>query len=164
MIRRGAPRGANGAGALLVASPIIFLTDNSLSASAEGRRTLLPALPVLKWSACLLIRDTIVRFRNAHVGHKTPPNLVETLPGPLQDSYMTGKSMTEEKKHPAAPAVERVGANKRAKVAVSSPIASKKIKTSPDILTEDARYELARKEAEARVVRHDLRDRLRGRS
>ena len=69
-----------------------------------------------------------------------------------------------EGNHPTAPAVERVGANKRAKAAVSSPIATKKIKTSPEILTEDARYELARKEAEARVVRHDLRDRLRGRT
>jgi hypothetical protein len=111
----------------------------------------------------LLIRDTMVRFRNVHVGRKPPPNFVETWPGSLQDSYMTGKSMTEGKKHPAVPAVERVGANKRAKAAVSSPIATKKVKTSPEILTEDARYELARKEAEARVVRHDLRDRLRGR-
>jgi hypothetical protein len=78
---------------------------------------------------------------------------------------MTGKSMTEGKKHPAAPAVERVGVKKRAKAApaVSTPIATKKVKTSPEILTEDARYELARKEAEARIVRHDLRDRLRGR-
>jgi hypothetical protein len=88
--------------------------------------------------------------------------MVETLPGPLQDSYMTGKSTTEENNHPAAPAVERAGVKKRAKpgAAVSSP---KKVKVSPEILTEDARYELARKEAEARVVRHDLRDRLRGR-
>jgi hypothetical protein len=78
---------------------------------------------------------------------------------------MTGKSMTQGKKHPAAPAVKRVGVNKRAKAAaaVSTPIATKKVKTSPEILTEDARYELARKEAEARIVRHDLRDRLRGR-
>ena len=76
---------------------------------------------------------------------------------------MTGKPTTEGKKHPAAPAVERAGANKRPKAAVSSSTASKKIKTTPEILTEDARYELARKEAEARVVRHNLRDRLRGR-
>jgi hypothetical protein len=94
-----------------------------------------------------------------HVGRKPPTNLVETLPGPLQDSYMTGKSVTEENNHPAAPAVERVGANKRAKAAAPS----RKVKTKPEVLTEDARYELARKEAEARVVRHDLRDRLRGR-
>jgi hypothetical protein len=75
---------------------------------------------------------------------------------------MTGKSTTEGKKRPA---VERVGVNKRAKAAaaVSSPVATKKVKTSPEILTEDARYELARKEAEARIVRHDLRDRQRGR-
>jgi hypothetical protein len=102
----------------------------------------------------------IVRFRNAHVGHKAPPNLVETLPGTVQDSCMTGKSTTEGKKRPA---VERVGVNKRAKAAAATPIATKKVKTSPEILTEDARYELARKEAEARIVRHDLRDRLRGR-
>jgi hypothetical protein len=73
---------------------------------------------------------------------------------------MTGKSTTEGKKRPA---VERVGVNKRAKAAAATPIATKKVKTSPEILTEDARYELARKEAEARTVRHDLRDRQRGR-
>jgi hypothetical protein len=71
--------------------------------------------------------------------------------------------MTEEPKHPAAPAVKRVGVNKRAKAAASSPAATKKVKAGPEILTEDARYELARKEAEARMARHDLRDRLRGR-
>jgi hypothetical protein len=78
---------------------------------------------------------------------------------------MTGKSMTEVKKHPAAPAVEKVGVKKRAKASAdaSSQIAKKKLKASPEILTEDARYELARKEAEARSVRHDQRDRLRGR-
>jgi hypothetical protein len=78
---------------------------------------------------------------------------------------MTGKPITEEKKHPAAPAVKRVGVNKRAKAAavVSPSNATKKIKAGPEILTEDARYELARKEAEARTLRHDLRDRLRGR-
>jgi hypothetical protein len=73
--------------------------------------------------------------------------------------------MIEGKNHPAAPAVERAGVKKRAKVAAaaSSRTTSKKIKASPEILTEDARYELARKEAEARILRHDLRDRLRGR-
>ena len=73
---------------------------------------------------------------------------------------MTAKSLTEEKK-----LVERLGVNKRAKAAAVVPHSTKtkKVKVSPDILTEEARYELARKEAEARMVRHDLRDRLRGR-
>ncbi|HET6216491.1 MAG TPA: hypothetical protein VFE27_05685 [Acidobacteriaceae bacterium] len=34
-------------------------------------------------------------------------------------------------------------------------------KVRPEILTEDQRYELARKAEQARIVRHDLRDRLR---
>jgi hypothetical protein len=59
---------------------------------------------------------------------------------------MTAKSLTDAKKPPAA-----------------RPSTTRKAKASPEILTEEARYELARKEAEARIVRHDLRDRLRGR-
>ena len=108
----------------------------------------------------MLIRGTLSGFEMRMPDHKAPPNLVETLPGTVQDSCMTGKSTTEGKKRPA---VKRVGVNKRAKAEATTPIATKKVKTSPEILTEDARYELARKEAEARIVRHDLRDRQRGR-
>jgi hypothetical protein len=80
---------------------------------------------------------------------------------------MTAKSLTEEKKLSAAPVVEPLGVNKRAKAAAvvphSTKTKTKKVKASPEILTEAARYELARKEAEARMVRHDLRNRLQGR-
>jgi hypothetical protein len=106
----------------------------------------------------LLIRTSSSGFEMCTSDASIRRTWLKTLPGPLQDSYMT-----EENNHPAAPPVERVGANKRAKAAASSPAATRKVKTKPEVLTEDARYELARKEAEARVVRHDLRDRLRGR-
>jgi hypothetical protein len=46
MISRGVPRGANGIGALLVASPINFLTDNSLSVPAEGSRMCRTTFPL----------------------------------------------------------------------------------------------------------------------
>jgi hypothetical protein len=48
--------------------------------------------------------------------------------------------------------------------ASASAAGSKKgAKVRPEILTEDQRYELARKAEQARILRHDLRDRLRGR-
>jgi hypothetical protein len=65
---------------------------------------------------------------------------------------MTGKSTIEAKKHSAATA-----AGVEARAAGSK----KGAKVRPAILTEDQRYELARKAEEARIVRHDLRDRLR---
>ena len=131
-------------------SPVIFHPDQASFARRKNKLTHLGKIAIEKIASDV-----------RPVGHKPPPNLVETLPGTVQDSCMTGKSTTEGKKRPA---VKRVGVNKRAKAAaaVSSPV-TKKVKTSPKILTEDARYELARKEAEARIVRHDLRDRQRGR-
>jgi hypothetical protein len=46
MISRGVPRGAHGIGALLVASPINFFTDNSLSVPAEGKRMCRATFPL----------------------------------------------------------------------------------------------------------------------
>ena len=91
---------------------------------------------------------------------------VETLSGPVQDSCMTGKSAKEGKKHPAAPKSVESGVKTQpnASAAAASKGAKKTVKARPEILTEDARYELARKEAEARIVRHEKRDQLRGKA
>jgi hypothetical protein len=79
---------------------------------------------------------------------------------------MTGKSAKEGKKHPAAPTSVQSGVKTRANAsaAVVSKGAKKTVKDRPEILTEDARYELARKAAEARIVRHEKRDQLRGKA
>ena len=69
---------------------------------------------------------------------------------------MTGKLAIEAKKHPAATAA---GVKTRANASAAG--IKKGAKVRPAILTEDQRYELARKAEEARIVRHDLRDRLR---
>jgi hypothetical protein len=77
---------------------------------------------------------------------------------------MTLKSAIEGKKDPAAPAAGRSGVKTRANAskAASSKVAKKTVKPSPEVLTEDARYELAREAAENRVKRHAQWDRLRG--
>jgi hypothetical protein len=69
---------------------------------------------------------------------------------------MTGKSAIEAMKHSAATA-----AGVKARANASAAGSKKGAKVRPAILTEDQRYELARKAEEARIVRHDLRDRLR---
>jgi hypothetical protein len=72
---------------------------------------------------------------------------------------MTGKSAIETKKHPAATA-----AGVKARANASAAGSKKGAKVRPEVLTEDQRYELARKAEEARIVRHDLRDQQRGKA
>jgi hypothetical protein len=80
----------------------------------------------------------------------------EIWPETRQDGCMTGKSAIEAMKHSAATAP---GVKARANASAAG--SKKGAKVRPAILTEDQRYELARKAEEARIVRHDLRDRLR---
>jgi hypothetical protein len=97
-------------------------------------------------------------FQVTHVPPQVDSSRIpfEILPGTRQDGCMTGKTTIEAKKHSGATAV---GVKARANASAAG--LKKGAKVRPEILTEDQRYELARKAEEARIVRHDLRDRLR---